>query len=149
VTLTRKHRNNYKLYKIEHQIKYSGVKIIRLIMVTKNNSFLFYPRGRMQKRGRLYPLVRIREIGITAFFIGSGYAAAYSSELDEGIKLNTSPYNQSDIKCSVRNANGETIVGATVTLGRTQSSVSTDENGVFNLSASGLSSSDVLVISYI
>lgn len=118
-------------------------------MVTKNNSFLFYPRGRMQKRGRLYPLVRICGIGITAFFIGSGYAAAYSSELDEGIMLNTSPYNQSEIKGSVRNANGEPIVGATVTLVGTQSSVSTDENGVFNLSASGLSSSDVLVISYI
>lgn len=118
-------------------------------MVTTNNSFLFYPRDRMQKRGRLYPLVRIWGIGITAFFIGSGYAATPSSELDKGIMLNTSPYNQREIKGSVRNANGEPIVGATVTVVRIQSSASTDENGVFNLSASGLSSSDVLVISYI
>lgn len=118
-------------------------------MVTTNNSFLFYPRDRMQKRGRLYPLVRICGIGITAFFIGSGYAATPSFELDEGIILNTSPYNQREIKGSVRNANGEPIVGATVTVVRIQSSASTDENGVFNLSASGLSSSDVLVISYI
>src|SRR5690606_21852313 len=118
-------------------------------MVTTNNSFLFYPRDRMQKRGRLYPLVRICGIGITAFFIGSGYAATPSSELDEGIMLNTSPYNQREIKGSVRNANGEPIVGATVSVVRIQSSACRDENGVFNLSASGLSSSDVLVISYI
>src|SRR5690606_12485187 len=118
-------------------------------MVTTNNSFLFYPRDRMQKRGRLYPLIRICGIGITAFFIGSGYAATPSSELDEGIMLNSSPYNQSEIKGSVRNGNWEAIVGATVTVVRLQTSVSTDENGVFNLSASGLSSSDVLVISYV
>src|SRR5690606_21532179 len=118
-------------------------------MVTTNNSFLFYPRDRMQKRGRLYPLIRICGIGITAFFIESGYAATPSSELDEVISLNTSPYNQSEINSSVHNANGEPIVGATMTVVRLQSSVYTDENGVFNLSASGLNSSDVLVISYV
>lgn len=118
-------------------------------MVTKNNSFRSDPAVRRQKRGQLYPLMRICGIGIAAFFIISEHVTAHPFTSEERINRYSNSDNQNEIKGSVRNADGEPIVGATITLVRTQTSSSTDEKGVFSLSDPGLSPSDVLAVSFI